>query len=127
MTVSALLDELSGLDVRLEAEGDRLRVNGPRGILTPETLDRVKRHKGELLALLRSRLGIDSAGLGGELLREVETMRRGDSSDWMDWSPACRGAWAHQTLETIESEGLHNSIPEASLSWLRQMRGAAKA
>ena len=43
---------LARLGIRIEAHGDRLRYS-PRSAVTPELADRMKAHKGELLAILR--------------------------------------------------------------------------
>ena len=53
-TVSAaqLMTDLARLGIRIEAHGDRLRYS-PRSAVTPDLADRMKAHKGELLAILR--------------------------------------------------------------------------
>ena len=52
MTPAALLTDLARLGIHIEAHGDRLRYS-PRSALTPDLADRMKAHKGELLAVLR--------------------------------------------------------------------------
>jgi hypothetical protein len=47
-----LLTELRERDVRLVPQGDALKVNAPRGRLTAELLDRLRRCKWELLAIM---------------------------------------------------------------------------
>lgn len=51
MRAAELLMDLGRLGIRLEADGERLRYR-PQSALTPELLDRLKAHKGELLTLL---------------------------------------------------------------------------
>lgn len=46
------MNDLARLGIRIEAHGDRLRYS-PRSAVTPDLADRMKAHKGELLALLR--------------------------------------------------------------------------
>jgi hypothetical protein len=46
-----LLAELDRLGVELGVHGGRLRYAGPKELITPELLDRVKAHKAELLGL----------------------------------------------------------------------------
>jgi len=47
-----LLTDLARLGICIEAHGDRLRYS-PRSAVTPDLADRMKAHKGELLAILR--------------------------------------------------------------------------
>ena len=53
MTATELLTDLTRLGIRLEAHGERLRFF-PRAAVTPDLADRMKSHKSELLAALRS-------------------------------------------------------------------------
>jgi len=52
MSVWALLEELNHLGVELQAVGDTLEYEGPEEAITPELLDRLRRHKTELVRLL---------------------------------------------------------------------------
>lgn len=45
------MTDLARLGIRIEARGDRLRYS-PRSAVTPDLTDRMKAHKGELLAIL---------------------------------------------------------------------------
>ena len=54
MMVPALLAELRQREIRVWADGDRLRCRGPAGVLTPELRDRLQQHKREILDFLRS-------------------------------------------------------------------------
>jgi hypothetical protein len=53
MTVVELLTDLLAQGVRVEAIGDRLRIDAPCGMLTPEMRDTLGRYKVELLRMLR--------------------------------------------------------------------------
>ena len=53
MTIPALLAELRSRDIRVWADGDRLRCNAPAGVLTPELRDQLRQRKGEILEFLR--------------------------------------------------------------------------
>lgn len=53
MSAAELLFDLDRLGVRLEAAGEQLRFH-PRSALTPDLLARLKAHKADVLALLRS-------------------------------------------------------------------------
>jgi amino acid adenylation domain-containing protein len=55
MTVLEFIDHLRGLDVKLSAEGDRLRCNAPDGVLTSELREELAQRKQEILKLLSSR------------------------------------------------------------------------
>ena len=52
MSAAELMTDLARLGIRFEAHGDRLRYS-PRSAVTPDLADRMKAHKGELLAILR--------------------------------------------------------------------------
>jgi hypothetical protein len=47
-----LMRDLQAAGVVLEARGDRLHVDAPVGLITPEMRDSIARHKPELLAML---------------------------------------------------------------------------
>jgi thioesterase domain-containing protein len=53
MTIPQLLGRLRGLGVEVSADGDRLRINAPKGVLTPELRDELGRRKAEILAFLQ--------------------------------------------------------------------------
>jgi amino acid adenylation domain-containing protein/non-ribosomal peptide synthase protein (TIGR01720 family) len=52
MNLKQFVVELSHQDVELWVEGDRLCVDAPEGVLTPETRDLLTKHKTELILLL---------------------------------------------------------------------------
>lgn len=54
MTVRSLLAELRSRDVRVWADGGRLRCSAPPGVLTPELRDRLQQRKNDILEFLRS-------------------------------------------------------------------------
>ncbi|MCC6167284.1 MAG: amino acid adenylation domain-containing protein, partial [Caldilineaceae bacterium] len=54
MTLAELFAYLHSLDVQLWAEGDRLRVSAPKGVLTPELSAELSSRKGAILAALRA-------------------------------------------------------------------------
>ncbi len=79
MSTSAinLYQEITARGVRLAANGDRLTVDAPKEVLTPDLLDSLKAHKTELLAYLANGSGelstADAAGLRHMI--EVREMR----------------------------------------------------
>lgn len=54
MKASALLAELRARDIRVWADGDRLRCNAPAGALTPELRDQLQECKNDILEFLHS-------------------------------------------------------------------------
>jgi len=55
MKENELIKILSDLDIRIWAEGEKLRWNAPNGIVTHEILAHMKEHKSEILALLKAK------------------------------------------------------------------------
>ena len=53
MNVAAFLNELLNRDIRVSADGERLRCNAPAGALTPELREELARRKAEILEFLR--------------------------------------------------------------------------
>lgn len=53
-TAAALLDELAGRGVRLRLVSDGLKLDAPKGVLTPDLIQRVKADKPALLRLVGS-------------------------------------------------------------------------
>lgn len=51
--IEALLDELSQLNIKLQAEGENLRLNAPSGVLTPALRQELAERKAEILSFLR--------------------------------------------------------------------------
>jgi len=56
MTAVDLMANLTDMGIVLKSSGDRLRFY-PRSAVTPELAGELKRHKGELLAMLRTKAG----------------------------------------------------------------------
>lgn len=52
MTVMEILNELHSRGVTVEAAGDRLRVDAPKGAVTPELREALAERKTEVLALI---------------------------------------------------------------------------
>ena len=52
--VPSLLSELRSRDIKVWAEGDRLRCDAPPGVLTPELREQLQQRKNEILQFLRS-------------------------------------------------------------------------
>ena len=54
MSPTALLNQLRALDIQIRVEDDKLKVNAPRGALTPELKEQLGRHKKALIDLIQS-------------------------------------------------------------------------
>ena len=66
MNAIAIIRQCKDAGIQLQARGDRLHVEAPAGILTPELRQALADHKAELLALhaIRKRLMTIAASLG---------------------------------------------------------------
>ncbi|MEW5985069.1 MAG: condensation domain-containing protein [Chloroflexota bacterium] len=61
MNTAEFLSYLHQLDVELAADGEQLRVNAPKGILTPDLRGQLAGHKAEILAFLQQARPVKSA------------------------------------------------------------------
>lgn len=61
MTTLSFLSYLRSKDVRLSAEGDRLKCNAPEGVLTTDLRQELKERKAELLTLLHQQSSASSS------------------------------------------------------------------
>ena len=95
MTVVDLLTELRDRDVRLEADGDRLLVDAPVGVLTDDVRQLLADHKAELLAALQR----EATGAGREQV-DADLAERGPAA-----SPWCRNPNGPGWVETPEAVG----------------------
>ena len=50
MTPDALLDKLERLNVKVTINGDKLRLEAPAGVLTPEMKEAIRQYKPALIA-----------------------------------------------------------------------------
>lgn len=51
--MNTLMHELAASSIRIEAHGQRLRIDAPAGTLTQELVERIKTYKADLLIALR--------------------------------------------------------------------------
>jgi hypothetical protein len=63
VSAAELIRRLTQAGVRLTPHGDRLRVDAPRGLLSPDDWASLAARKGEILALLRADLVADDQAL----------------------------------------------------------------
>jgi hypothetical protein len=73
VSVNLLMNELAQRGIRIEASDDRLRF-APRSAVTLDLADRMKAHKGKLLAILRSSsIDLGACTVCGAKLLEIPT------------------------------------------------------
>ncbi len=90
MTALALLDDLGTRGVRLTVDGGRLTFDAPAGTMTPELRERLKVHKGELVAILAGKAAPEApAQLESRADRELARFERvaiprPDGRGWYD-------------------------------------------
>jgi len=107
MTAHELLDSLLADGVRVAANGTRLELDAPRGVLTQERLEQVRALKPELLALLAQpepSAGTSEPVVDTSFLEMVEDARRFQA----EGKP---GPWA---AFTMDAEALDGTIGDLS-------------
>ena len=113
MSAKALLEELRGRDVELMTDGDRLRYR-PKSAVTPDLLDRLRRHKPSLLRLLeREKCKAGPAGRLGCVARWSKY------PTWIELHDPLTGEW----YEVRAAECLPGVVAEANRH--RDQGGAA--
>ncbi len=60
MTINEFLSHLRKLDIKIWADGDRLRLNAPKGVLTPDLQAELAERKAEILVFLRETAASDA-------------------------------------------------------------------
>ena|SRR5688500_1254646 len=94
MNARALLDELKSREVLLEADGERLVVDAPAGVVTEEQRVSLAEHKPSLLKLLewerRKLEEADRRGFVARWSREPGWISLHDplTGEWHDWPAA---------------------------------------
>jgi amino acid adenylation domain-containing protein len=76
LSATELLSKLRSLNVSLSADGERLRLNAPPGVITPEVRDELVARKAELLKILQQELSKPT--LGTQMIPRIS--RGGDLS-----------------------------------------------
>lgn len=82
MNLIDFLEELSAQDVELWIEGGRLRYYGPKSALTPSLLNKLRKHKVEILHLLQK----------GTYVSKVYPLSYGQRSQWFLYQSAPESA-----------------------------------
>ncbi len=96
-TAAGLVAYLADLDVRLTIEGSQLRVDAPRGVLTPALKAQLAEHKADVLALLARPTGGESTrrvfplSYAQERLWFLDRLQPGQPLYVMSWAYQLRG------------------------------------
>ena len=102
VTATQLMADLTRLGIKLEAHGDRLRYS-PRSAVTPDLADRMKAHKGELLAILTA----DPVTLEtrqqvyAQMVERVNAANQGGPIDWPQLDAIEQRIWTAETLAAL--------------------------
>lgn len=94
-TIADLMSYFRNLDIKIWADGDRLRYNAPKGVLTPELRDQLKEHKAEILDFLQ-----EATRLSGISDEPIQPVKRQDE---LPLSFAQERMWFLSELEGPES------------------------
>jgi hypothetical protein len=112
MTLPELLAELESAGVRLQAHGDQLDIDAPRGALTPDLLARLQAHKPDLLDLLRNPQPHATAGNAGEIWQAALEQLNGDPLFPPDLLAQLRAAGVRWASELPEDD--RTGLPKSS-------------
>ena len=100
MSAGAIVEELERLGVQLRVTGGDLEYEGPEEVITPELLNRLRRHKAELVRLMS---GDHASGLAVGLAPAACELR---VAGWMHkercgktiWQSPDNGFWYSQDM-----------------------------
>lgn len=133
MSTAEFLASLRERDIRLVAEGDKLRCNAPAGALTPQIEGELKRRKGELIALLREAGALSSRPRGIVPLKSTGDRPPifavpGHNGDVFCYLALSEHLPANQPLYGLQPPGLESGEPLTSVTDLaahhaRALRG----
>ena len=90
MSAGAIVEELERLGVELRVAGGDLEYEGPEEAITPELLNRLRRHKAELVRLLT---GDNASGLAVGLDQVVRALR---AAGWKPKERCSKTIWQSQ-------------------------------
>jgi hypothetical protein len=115
VSVQGLLDNLRQRDVRLEADGELLRVDAPSGTVTEELRDALVEHKSKLLKLLERERDCERRDLK-EADRLSMVVRWSEYPTWIRLRDSSTGEWH----EVRASECLPSIVQSANAHWKRR-------
>jgi hypothetical protein len=90
MTAAALIETLNRLGVRLEAQGELLLFS-PKSQVTPGLLEQLRRHKGEILAVLTTTTSAPAANVP----------KPEPDGRWIEWTESRPDGTAWLVLERV--------------------------
>lgn len=109
MSARTLIAELRLSGVELRAEGDRLRYAGPEGAVTPGLVERMRRHKPELMKLLNAERNAERRKLEAANRRGL-IVRWSEYPSWIELHDPLTGEWH----EVLASECLPSVVETAN-------------
>ena len=117
VTTGEFLSRMRSLKVELWADGDRLRCNAPKKVLTPELSAELKERKQEILAFLHAANG---AGISG-----APALERGSRDGDLPLSFAQQRLWLIDQLDP--NSGLYNIVAPIQLNGALNVAALQKA
>ena len=92
MSVGALLEELERQNVQLRVAGEDLEYEGPREVMTPELLERLKVHKADLMMIYSQSEAVAEEGRSLTDIACMQTARGSESRRLLaaGWKPKGR-------------------------------------
>lgn len=121
MSAAALVADLAGRGVILALDRGELKARGPRSVLTPDAVERLRAHKAELVAYLATQGAKDArdqraanldhdCGLAREDAERVRRRLSGREVDLLE-------TW-HAAVLRVKAAGLWSHLRTASLAFL---------
>ena len=117
---AALLAELTAMDIRLAVDGIVLNVDAPKGTLTPQLLDTIRRHRRELIHLLRCQGPCDG------LLRTPPVRRYPDSTEAAASAVTASGADARGAFQSGTLRPTNDPVAKDTKAWRERYHQASQ-
>jgi len=111
-SIGQWLEELAARDIRFSVEGDKLRINAPKGAVTPELSAKLVARKGELLAWLQGQGGIPPVPRDGPLPLSFSQQRLWFMDQLEKDSPAYNMPSALRLSGALDIGALERSLTE---------------
>jgi len=125
MTPNALLDKLRQLNVKVTLNGDKLRLDAPKGVLTPELKEAVSQQKPALIALLEAEEARRLLETQGWVA--VRSKVLGETILWLKHENVVYPSRLHNLVKyTLHELKLLTSNPDLTPEGLRRLHKAKK-
>ncbi|MFY9139529.1 MAG: hypothetical protein WAO30_02030 [Thermacetogeniaceae bacterium] len=125
MTPGALLDKLEKLNVKFTINGDKLRLEAPKGVLTPEMKGAVRKQKRALITLLEAQEARELLEKQGWVA--VDSKVLGETVLWLKDDNVVYPSRLHNLVKyTLHELKLLTSNPDLTPEGLRRLHKAKK-